>query len=209
METTRSLAELLSSYEPKDTGVVLRVPDSEKQQLQALAGALNLNLSDLIRQALYYYVWATSELELEPIHINQEPEFIDLQNRAQYSIYLRNYLITDDTFNNDETRTNKHQHSFHFGPLVLNYLTGHRHEAVLHPGEIVRVFSQEHVPPSPPRDVAIWTSLPGKIKIWNNQLDRVTIYKIARKESENIIAGVPSKRLGGLLSLTMRDQALK
>lgn len=204
MENNRSLAELLASYEPKDTGVMLRVPDAEKQQLQQLAAAQGLNLSDFVRQAIYYYAWATSPIELKTVRTNQTPEFIDLQNVAAYSIYLATYLIADDTFDSNGTRTNKHRYSFHFGPLVFNYVTGNRQEAILHPGEIVRVYSAEYVPSAPPFGVAIWVSLPGKNTLWNNLIDRVSVYRIARKESEDIIAGLPSKHQGGLQSLLER-----
>jgi len=204
MENNKSLAELLSSFEPKEKGVVLRVPDSEKQQLQQLASSQGLSLSDFVRQAIYYYAWATSPIELKTARTNQYPEYIDLQNVATYSIYLNNYLIADDTFDATGARTNKHRHSFHFGPLVFNYVTGNRHEAVLHPGETVRVYSAEYSPPFPPVGVSIWVSLPGKNMLWNNLLDRVAVYRIARKESEDIIAGLPSRNQGGLQSLLSR-----
>lgn len=205
-ENTRSLAEMLAAIAPKDTGIVLRVPDEEKQQLQRIANSRGLkNLSDFIRQAIYYYVWATSEIELKVVATNQSPEYIDFQNTAPYSIYLANYLISDDTFDDSLTRTNKHRHSFHFGPLVFNYMTGNRHEAVLHPQETVRVYSGSHSPPLPPVGIAIWTVLPGDHNVWNNKIDRVSVYRIARKESEDIIAGIPSRYLRGLGALIERN----
>lgn len=204
MENSRSLAGLLASLEPKDTGIMLRVPESEKQQIQNLADSFNINLSDFIRQAIYYYSWATSEIELKTIQINKDPEFIDLKNVASYSIYLANYLITDDTFDSNETRTNKHRHSFHFAPLTFHYLTGARQQAILYPGETVRVYTGSNIPKSPPVGISIWTSLPSEQPIWNNQIERVTVYRIARKESEDIIAGIPTRNLGGLKSLLKR-----
>ena len=206
-ENARNLAEMLGrALAPKDTGIMLRIPEEEKQQLQRLAVSQGLNLSDFIRQALYYYVWATSEIELKVSSTNKSPEYIDLQNTAAYSIYLANYLISDDTFDANLMRTNKHRHSFHFGPLVFNYMTGNRQEAVLHSQEIVRVYSGGYIPPLPPAGIAIWTTLPGENRIWNNQIDRVSVYRIARKDSEDIIAGIPSRYLHGLRSLIERNQ---
>ncbi len=208
-ENKRNLAEILASLAPKNTGIVLRVPDEEKQQLQKLAESQGLNLSDFIRQALYYYAWATSEIEIKVTYTNRSPEYIDFQNTAPYSIYLANYLISDDTFDATLTRTNKHRHSFHFGPLIFNYMTGNRQEAILHPQEVVRVYSGSYSPLFSPEGIAIWTTLPGQENVWNNEIDRVAVYRIARKDSEDIIAGIPSRYLSGLQSLIRRNKENK
>jgi hypothetical protein len=203
MKNEKSLAEILGLDTVRDTGVVLRVPEEEKNHIQALASDRNLTVSDFIRQAIYYYTWATSELELKVHDVNQSPEYIDLINTAQYDIYLANYLITDDTFDTHGTRTNVHQHSFHFGPLLFQTMTGQLELSILRAGQIVRVYSGA-MPSAPPAGISIWTYLPGKIKIWNNGFERVTIHRIAKQDSEDIIAGIPLRKLRGLQSILER-----
>jgi hypothetical protein len=201
----KSLLDLLANLAPKDSGVVLRVPENEKNSIQRLAAQYGLTVSDFIREAIYYFSWATSEIELKPIKINKTPEYIDFVNRATYSVYLRNFLVTDETYNSNEQLTNKHRHSFQFGSLVYQLASGKTEEAILHPDQIVRVFT-DSLPQSIPPGVAIWTALNLKVNIWNNfLLEKVSVFRIARKDSNNIIAGIPARNLEGLQLLTQRQ----
>lgn len=204
MSSSRGFLELLASMEPKNNGFLLKISDEEKRQIQEQANIGDVSMADYVRNAIYYYAWATSEIELSVNGTSKNPEFIDLVNSASYPIYLSNYLITDDTFDQSMTRTNKHRHSFHFSPLIFQYINGQLSDAVLHSGHIVRVYSKI-APDAPPPGISIWTSLNQDNKIWNDFIDRVTIYKIARKKSEDIIAGIPSKNFYGLNALTRRS----
>ncbi|MBF0106862.1 MAG: hypothetical protein HQM16_16235 [Deltaproteobacteria bacterium] len=203
MDGSRSLAELFALKDQKDTGIILRVSDAEKNSIKQIAESKGFTLSDFVRDAVYYYTWATSEIELSVLKVNSNPEYIDLINKASYPVYLANFIITDDTFDKSNTVTNKHRHSFHFAPLVFKYISGALDRAILYPHQIVRVYTGT-LPVAPPQGVSIWTTLRCKNKIWNDAIDRVTIYRVAREKSEDVIAGVPIGTYGGLRALINR-----
>jgi len=188
--------------QPSDANVVLRLPEAQKDWLRRLADARGVSISDLVKQAISTLLWAESPVELRVVHTNSAPEFIDLMNVAPYPIHLVNYIVADSTFDSTGEVTNTHRHTCHFGPLVVDLSTGERKLAVLDPGRVVRVFTQNptFVPANSPT-VQVWTSLGMGAPIWNDHFERVTFYRVVRQDTQPIFKGGPTT--SGVLALLM------